>query len=374
VLGVASSSPLSDQPDDRGSWTASLPPPPEVAHSSGSSLLWTAPATRRSQEVSARHPLLLVASAFPGSSSQPERAPSRLGRILGAAVRRGAGSPWRADHRGHTTALNVENEPGQPVVVAISGGRGGCGRTRLAIELATALAAGELGQPRRVLLVDADSSNPDLDLQLGITDLDSDQRSRARIDRILLHFPELADRRTSLESLLWVDPRSGLRGLLAPDLASAVSREQLDYLYTYFLAPAFDAIVVDTGPTLGSELAPLTAAPAYWLSMAHAVLIPLRPSLSGVRAAVDAVRLAEALGVARDHCRLVMGVAKNEVRQAADCQRRLSDLAVVRWPWVPDLARQAAVDRRPLADRDRRFAKSIATLLYEVVACRRRRS
>ncbi|MGC1184334.1 MAG: hypothetical protein WBA31_04170 [Candidatus Dormiibacterota bacterium] len=154
--------------------------------------------------------------------------------------------------------------------------------------------------------------------------------------------------------------------MLAPDQLSAVRREQLDYLYTYFLRPAFDVIVVDMGPHCDGGASQLAVAPAYWLSLAHLVLLPLRPGVSGARTVVEEVRSLEGAGISKDRFRLVMGVASNERGEAADCQRHLGNYVVVRWPWVPELARRATVDRCPMSEHNRDFAKSVAALLPEV--------
>lgn len=367
MLGSANPDPRRGQGPRDGGWSAPfLPPPPEVGSANGSALLWTAPPVCRKQSVPARHPLLWVASA---SAPLPNHLPRRFLRrtslvraalTIGANFRRGG-----SDLRTESSPAGATTDRGYPVVVAVAGGRGGSGRTRLAIEVAAVLAASDFGEARRVLLVDADSSHPDLDLQLGATDWDSDHRPSARSDRIFLQFPELADHRISLDSLLWVDSRSRLRALLAPDRFGAVSREQLDYLYTYFLRPAFDVIVVDTGPDCDGPASQVVAS-AYWLAMANLVLLPLRPSVSGARAVVEGVRSLEEAGISKDHCRLVMGVSRNEKSEAAGCQRRLGDYVMVRWPWAPELAHRATVDRRPMSERNHDFAKSVAALLPEV--------
>jgi hypothetical protein len=222
-----------------------------------------------------------------------------------------------------------------------------------------------------VLLVDADAVHPDLDLKLGIADLDSDRCPNARIDRLLLQLPELADKRVHLDSLLWVDPQSGVRALLAPERAVEIGREQLDYLYTYIVAPAFDAIVVDAGPAVDIPTGPLAGSAAFWLALADAILVPLRPTLSNARSAMEGIRLFDRTGVPMERCRLVMGVDRAEASTAAIWQRRLSEFVVVRWPWAEDLARQASLAHRPLSACDRRFAQSIASLLPDLATVRR---
>jgi len=374
VLGLARPEYSRDQGSSEEEFGSTvLPPPPEVhASGNGSTLLWRAPSATRPRTELARHPLLCIAA---GSSASPGLPRSRVPwppRFLVTLLRARAGSPASVATRGTgEPAAESRVQRGHPVVVVVAGGSGGTGRTTLAVEVATALAAAVPGGARRVLLVDADAVHPDLDLKLGIADLDSDRCPNARIDRLLLQLPELADKRVHLDSLLWVDPQSGVRALLAPERAVEIGREQLDYLYTYIVAPAFDAIVVDAGPAVDIPTGPLAGSAAFWLALADAILVPLRPTLSNARSAMEGIRLFDRTGVPMERCRLVMGVDRAEASTAAIWQRRLSEFVVVRWPWAGDLARQASLAHRPLSACDRRFAQSIASLLPDLAAVRR---
>lgn len=218
----------------------------------------------------------------------------------------------------------------------------------------------------RVLLVDADAAQPDIDLKLGAGVLDEDQHPDARLDRILLQLPELAERRVHLDSLVWIDQHSGLRVLLAPGRSLEIGREHLDYLYTYSLAPAFDAIVVDVGRLPESP----EVAASFWLGMADVVLVPLRPTASHARAAVEGMLNLERLGVSTERCRLMMGVDREETAVAVEWQRRLDQFVTLRWPWVVEVARRAAALHRPLIEVDGRFAQSVTSLLPAVAAAR----
>ncbi|MGH7642165.1 MAG: hypothetical protein ACRENX_03980 [Candidatus Dormibacteria bacterium] len=246
-------------------------------------------------------------------------------------------------------------------------GRGGAGRTTLAMEVAAALS----GSARRVLLVDADPVDPDLDVKLGATNLESDGCPGARLDRVLLRLPELVEHRIHLDAVLWASPQTGVRALLAPDPGVEIGREHLDYLFSYLLAPAFDAIVVDAGPALEPSCARSAASVAFWLEVADSVLLPLRPTISSARSAVKGLRLFESMGVPPSRCRLVLGIDRTESTSSALNPRWLRDYAVVRWPWVPQVAREAERDHRPLAACDRKFSQSMDGLLPELATHRR---
>ncbi len=276
-----------------------------------------------------------------------------------------------SDH-GRTAVISPPPR-GQPAVVVVGGGRGGAGRTTLAVEIATALASNWSGFGGRVMLVDADPFHPDLDVKLGAADLDSDRSPSARIDRVLLQLQELADGRVNIDSALWNQPGSGVRALFGPEHTAEIGREHLDYLYNYVLAPAFDAIVVDAGPSfaVSDRLSPEQA--AFWLTMADSVVIPIRPTLSGARSAVQALRVFERLGVPRQRCRLLMGVSSAESSSASICERWLSEFVVVRWPWAPEVARRAEVAHRSLAEFDRGVRQTVGSLLPDLVARRRTR-
>jgi len=372
----------SDKSDDRSALSSvaedwefvALPPPPEISQSGhDASLPWapSAPSGVRSQL--ARHPLLVIAdSAVPLQGQSASR--SHRGSILTeslAGLRRHVRAPsWTRSSP--ETATVLPGRRGDPLVVVVAGGRGGVGRTTLAAELATALAGNGVHATRRVLLVDADRFRPDLDVKLGIADLEADRYPGARTDRVLLQLPELADRRLNLDSILWVNPLSGVRALLAPTQSKDFGREHLDYLYTYILAPEFDAIVVDAGPAIDLSTQEVGGPGSFWLTLARSVLVPLRPTLSHARSACVELHLFQRMGVPIQRCRLVMGVARSESSSADKCQRLLSDFVVIRWPWVPDAAYKATNDLRPLADIDRGLGQSIQSLVADVTDSQRR--
>jgi cellulose biosynthesis protein BcsQ len=251
-------------------------------------------------------------------------------------------------------------------VIVVLAGRGGSGRTTLAVEVGAALArpAGEANW--RVLLVDSDPVAPDLDLVVGAADPGVDRSPNARLDQLLLRLPELAEKRVHLDELLWADPGSTVRALLAPERAGEIGREQLDYLYTYMLAPEFDAIIVDGGPLQD----PLAGPAGFWLGLADAILIPLRVSTSHARSAVRTVGLLEELGIAGDRCCLVMGVDRSEASRAAQLQRSLDRFLLARWPWSAEAATRATETHRPRVETEPALAQALRALIWSVTAPR----
>ena len=355
-----------------------LPPPPEVGFTGESTtLLWRPPTAAPPRPEPARHPLLCVAAyatAGPAERSKPEDRLSRVLRRLRQQLPALRGA--KPIERPAPPAVELGSRVGHPLVLVVAGGKGGSGRTTLAIELASALMGGNSSSRWRILVVDADSAQPDMDLKLGTTDLEVDRFPNARIDRVLLNLPELADGRLHIESLVWTDPRTGVRALLAPEHAGrteGIGREHLDYLFTHMLAPAFDAVVVDAGQLIDCTPSPLMAPAKFWLGLADTVLVPLRPSAAHVRAALQSVRLVEGWGVATERSRLVMGVERSEAAIALELQRGLGDHVVVRWPWVADTAKRAAPRHRPLIETDRRYAEAMAALLPDLASAVRGR-
>jgi hypothetical protein len=128
--------------------------------------------------------------------------------------------------------------------------------------------------------------------------------------------------------------------------------------------------VVDAGPLLDTSSGQKQDPAAFWLGLAGTILIPLRPTDSHARAAVNGLSLLERTGIEVQRCRLIMGVDKSEVGAAAHWQSLLSDFVVLRWPWVADVARKSASQHRSLSATDQRFSASIAALLPELTTTR----
>jgi MinD-like ATPase involved in chromosome partitioning or flagellar assembly len=356
-----------------GASKRSLPcPPPEVPASGRSaSLIWQPPDNAERRAFPARHPLLAIASTPTRKISQPRPHGHFLIHVLEPILHsRSRAQPAPVFAEDGRRSPEGKRSQGDPLVIVAAGGRGGTGRTTLANEVASAMAGASDGSAWRVLLVDADPFQPDLELKLGASDVDSAWGSSAGIDRILQQLPELADQRVSLDSLLWVGRESGVRALFAPRHVDRVGREHLDYLYTYLVTPAFDAVVVDVGNLLDCSGTSMPQPVVFWLGLADTILIPLRPTESHARAAVTGVGVLGRMGIDVQRCRLIMGVARSEAAEAVQWQAQLSEFVVLRWPWVADVARKATSSHRTLSAIDRHFAASLASLLPDLTAAR----
>jgi hypothetical protein len=128
--------------------------------------------------------------------------------------------------------------------------------------------------------------------------------------------------------------------------------------------------VVDAGYLLDTGSGPMLQSATFWLGLASTILIPLRPTDSHARAAVEALSVLERMGFEVEKSRLIMGVEKSEVAAAAHWQSQLSEFVVLIWPWVADVARKAASIHRSLSATDQRFSASIAALLPELTTTR----
>ncbi|MGH7610225.1 MAG: hypothetical protein ACREOD_09910 [Candidatus Dormibacteria bacterium] len=254
------------------------------------------------------------------------------------------------------------------MVVVVAAGRGGSGHTELALNLATILRLGAGDDEAQVLLVDSDRTCPGVDLRLGAANLDQDRASEARLDRVMARLAELAERRLQLNSLLWEQPGTGIRALLAParyELCQSVGSEHLDYLLTYFLAPTFDAIVVDLGsiPYI-SEDATLPWA-HFWLRTAQTVLIPTLPRMGHLRSARESEERLRRIGVNRVRFIVAEPAGSGGFELA---QRYLGEGRVAGQPWLPASVTEAVRTFRSLVEVDQTAARAIHALVPDLVA------
>lgn len=337
-----------------------LPPPPPELSSRGSLTWHNTPVPNRPLP---QHPLLLLAEPPPPSASHgggltrllpawrwPVRGrfrggASNLPAILGAGGRRSEFS------------LSASQFPG-PLVVLVLGGKGGVGRSSISIDLAYAFGRGREG--RRVLLVDADAADPDLDLRLGASRSGHDLAPLARLDQLVLRLAAVQDGSRNLDGCLFTTADLGFLCLFAPAnerQAASVGREHLDYLFDHLLQPTFQVIVVDAGRCLGLD----SLAIRFWLERASAVLLPTASGESHQRNCIRTMRYVEQNSALRRGDCLAVTNAACDLRELR-LQLSQQGLEVMSLPWIPKAAHQAEARQVPLAHIDQRMLSASLAL------------
>ncbi len=316
-----------------------------------------------------RHPLLLLAE-----SPEPLPANNRVGngwrlgapRWLGWIRGRGVvSSPAPDPHADRSRLAEFGGPRHGPLVVMVAGGRGGVGRSTLAVDLAYTLGHGSNG--RRVLLVDSDSVDPDLDLHLGACRAGRELMPLSRLDQLTLRLPDLHEGRITLDGCLFTDSDLGFQCLLAArddPKPVTVGREHLDYLFEHLLAPTFDLIVVDGGPLVSHSSGSLR----FWVERAGVALIPCGEGEAHRRSCARALRyFEENSNLGRGNCLAVTALgpaaAQHQRRQLAEHGLELENL-----PWVPKAAMLAAARQVPLAQVDNRMRSACQALAVRVTS------
>jgi flagellar biosynthesis protein FlhG len=131
-----------------------------------------------------------------------------------------------------TAGIRAAMQPGPVQVIAVTGGKGGVGKTCVAVNLAAALAA----QGKRVLMLDGDLGLANADVQLGIT-------PRFTLEHVL-------DGRCTLEEAV-VDTPAGFRLIPAASgvarLAGLSTAEHLGLVQAFsHLTLGLDVLIIDT--------------------------------------------------------------------------------------------------------------------------------
>ncbi len=316
------------------------------------------------------HPLLMVVDETadpPGGEggAHPSHRLRVAGNSLAAGLmrRRSLSRPSAPNTRAPEMSPRLSGGLGAPLVVWVVGGRGGSGRTALAMDLAWAFGQEE---DRRVLLVDADAVSPDIDMALGAVEAGRDLGSCARVDQVIRRLAELQEGRVGLGSCLWAPERASFHCLLAPLMEAGhqiVRREHLDYLMDHFLTPRFDVIVVDAGPIT----VPPSLSLRFWADWATFALIPTRTGASDLRAALRAVTFLEGeAGLTRDSCCAVSltepGMSARRLR--AELSAEGIDLHTRRW--TQRGASLARARQLPMAAVDRSMAGPISALVEQL--------
>ena len=174
--------------------------------------------------------------------------------------------------------------------IAVSSGKGGVGKTNLAVNLAVAFAA----RGQRVGLLDADLGLANADVLCGITpratleDVVSSERS---LEDVMVHAPG---------GFRLVPGASGVSRLA--DMGQTQRRNVLDQLLA--LERSTDVIIVDTGAGIGANSMAFAAA-------AHSIVVATTPEPTAIADAYGAIKTLVARGC-RDGLRLVVNMAASE--------------------------------------------------------------
>jgi flagellar biosynthesis protein FlhG len=174
--------------------------------------------------------------------------------------------------------------------IAVSSGKGGVGKTNLAVNLAVALASGG----SKVVLLDADLGLANADVLCGITpratleDVVSSDRS---LDEVMVTAPG---------GFSLVPGASGVSRLA--DMGQTQRRSVLDQLL--HLERTADVIVVDTGAGIGANSMAFAAA-------ANSILVACTPEPTSIADAYGAIKTLVARGC-RDGLHLVVNMAMSE--------------------------------------------------------------
>jgi len=188
-----------------------------------------------------------------------------------------------------TAGLRAAMRPTPVQVIAVTGGKGGVGKTCVAINLAAALAA----QHQRVLLLDGDLGLANADVQLGLA-------PRHTLEHVL-------DGRCTLEEAI-IDTPAGFR--LIPAAAGVARLTELSTAEHLGLVQAFshlacglDALIIDTAAGISDSV-------RQFCQAAQHVLIVLRDEPASLADAYATIKvLHKAHGVRRFHVLANMSVA-----------------------------------------------------------------
>ena len=199
--------------------------------------------------------------------------------------------------------MTRQHKGNAPKVLAVTGGKGGVGKTFIS----THLAARAAQQGLRTLLLDADLGLANVDVMLGIS-------PRGSIANVVQGQAELADIIVPISDHLHVLP--GGSGI--SEISHLQSSEQillLDELES--LGDRYDLAIVDTAAGIGSNV-------LYFVSSAQMALVVITPDPTSL---TDAYALIKVLSKQRDVRRFMVLVNQAEAVDAQMAFRRLSAVA-----------------------------------------------
>lgn len=194
-------------------------------------------------------------------------------------------------------------QPHAPKVLAVTSGKGGVGKTFIAVHLAAQAAR----QGKRTLLLDADLGLANVDIMLGIT-------ARGTVADVLRGEASMDDIIVPYGSHLDVLPGgSGLCELTRLDAGQQVALlSELEAI-----APRYDIAIIDSAAGIGDNV-------MYFVSSAQAALVVLTPDPTSL---TDAYALIKVLSRHRDMRRFMVLVNQAEDLDAQITFRRLLSVA-----------------------------------------------
>jgi len=174
--------------------------------------------------------------------------------------------------------------------IAVSSGKGGVGKTNLAVNLAVAFAA----RGQRVVLLDADLGLANADVLCGLT-------PRATLEDVVSSDRTLEEVMVSAPGGFRLVPGASGVSRLA-DMGQTQRRSVLDQLLR--LEQTTDLLIVDTGAGIGANSMAFAAA-------AHSIVVTTTPEPTAIADAYGAIKTLVARGC-RDGIRLVVNMASSE--------------------------------------------------------------
>jgi flagellar biosynthesis protein FlhG len=227
-------------------------------------------------------------------------------------------------------------KPGPVQVIAVTGGKGGVGKSCVAVNLATALAR----DGKRVLVLDGDLGLANVDVLLGVT-------PRYTLEHVL-------DGRCTLEEAI-LETRQGFRIIPAASgvarLAELSTREHLGLVQAFSnLTTGLDVLIVDTAAGIADGV-------RQFCQAAQQVLVVLRDEPASL---TDAYALVKVLR--RDHGMMRFRILANMTQNPGDGESlfrklervtsRFLDVVVEYAGEIPDdpLVRQAVREQRTVME------------------------
>ena len=242
---------------------------------------------------------------------------------------------------------------GRPRVITIASGKGGVGKTQLAVNLAIALSR----QNRRVLLIDGDLGLANINVVLGIV-------PQYNVAHILDGGKSFRQALVRFEDLFDVLPA----GTALPQMAELDVRSQIRFVERLSLyQQPYDVVLLDASGGIGANV-------RLSMAMADNVFVVLTPETTSLTDAYALVKVAE-----RSGCKAEFSTVINRVRSAEEARNIYSCLDVasqsflgIRVGYMGYVYRDDAVERAMLEQRPflSAFPSAPASRCIEVLAQR----